>query len=110
MASIRPITSCPGTRGQLIGKPLPTGRKSEWQTPNARCGYALDRGQDRPAVSLRLRILPVSLLGLLYTLHSYRLPYGEPFGFARARTFPGESAIPINNPHGCSSSSQENAI
>jgi hypothetical protein len=52
-------------------------------------------------------MLPVSLLGLLYTLHSYRPRYGEPFGFARARTFLGESAIPINNPHGCSSSSQK---
>src|SRR5262249_12584695 len=45
----------------------PSGRL---RTPPREC--ALDRGEDRPAVSLRLRILPVSLLELLYTLRSYR--------------------------------------
>src|SRR5262249_58759777 len=44
-------------------------RSGRCRTPRREC--ALDRGQDRPAVSLRLRILPVSLLGLLYTLRSY---------------------------------------
>src|SRR5215471_21392575 len=32
---MRPTTSCPGTRGQLIGKRASTVPESEWQTPHA---------------------------------------------------------------------------
>src|SRR5215470_3899781 len=32
---MRPTTSCPGTRGQLIGKAPSTVPESEWQTPHA---------------------------------------------------------------------------
>src|SRR5262252_4379767 len=34
-ASIRPTTSCPGTRGQLMGKRPSTVPESEWHTPQA---------------------------------------------------------------------------
>jgi hypothetical protein len=57
---------------------------------------AHDRGQDRPAVSSRLRILPVSLLELLYTVRSYRLSMFRSDVERRHKTISNRSsAIPI---------------
>src|SRR5215469_7689281 len=58
-ASIRPTTSCPGTRGQMIGKEPSTVPASEWQTPDA---------------STRMRTLPGP---------------GSTSGFTTASNFPG---------------------